>query len=61
MSFKKRTAYEVVVHMENGRKHNQYILPTEFHLIKTWLKDGATSVEVFKEEMSELQYKTTFG
>jgi len=52
-----KTAYFVNVQPSN---HQQYILPSEMYLIKTWLNEGNDSVTVTKARLTEDEYKAHF-
>jgi len=55
-----KTVYVVKIDKLN-RAEYQYLMPKEFHLIKTMLNDGVVISGIYKEEVTPERYKYLFG
>ena len=56
---KKRIAFWV--EFQSKLHPNQFFLPSEFHLIKTCLKDGRIVTRLERRELDESTFKHHFG
>ena len=58
---KRHTAYFLKCYKYNRESHQQYLLPNEFHLIKTMFKQhDYDRIEIIKHDLTENEYKSLF-
>ena len=49
------------IEFESRLDSNQYLMLSEFHLIRTMLKEGRIITRLEKVELTESQFKSEFG